>query len=69
MAAQNILLQAHAEGLTACWVCAPLFVPDLVVQTLGLAEDWEPLGLITLGKAAEERTKTRAPLETKIKFL
>jgi F420 biosynthesis protein FbiB-like protein len=69
MAAQNILLQAQAEGLAACWMCAPLFVPDLVRQTLGLAEDWEPLGLITLGKAAEERTKTRAPLKTKIKFL
>jgi F420 biosynthesis protein FbiB-like protein len=69
MAAQNILLQAQAEGLAACWVCAPLFVPDLVCQTLGLPEDWEPLGLITLGKAAEERTKTRAPLETKVRFL
>jgi F420 biosynthesis protein FbiB-like protein len=69
MAAQNMLLQAQAEGLAACWVCAPLFVPDLVRQTLGLPEDWEPLGLITLGKAAEERTKTRAPLETKVRFL
>lgn len=69
MAAQNILLQAQAEGLVACWVCAPLFVPDLVRQSLELPEDWEPLGLITLGKAAEERTKTRAPLETKIRFL
>jgi len=69
MAAQNILLQAQAEGLAACWVCAPLFVPDLVRQTLDLPEDWEPLGLITLGKPAEERTKTRAPLETKVRFL
>ena len=27
MAAQNLLLLAHAEGLGACWMCAPLFCP------------------------------------------
>jgi F420 biosynthesis protein FbiB-like protein len=41
MASQNLLLQAHAEGLAACWVCAPLFVPELVGETLGLPSDWE----------------------------
>ena len=69
MAAQNLLLLAHAEGLAACWVCAPLFVPGLVRETLNLPADWQPQGLITLGWAAETRGKTRAPLETKVKFL
>lgn len=69
MAAQNLLLLAHAEGLAACWVCAPLFVPEVVRETLDLPEDWEPQGLITLGYAAEKREKTRAPLESKIRFL
>jgi len=69
MAAQNLLLLAHAEGLAACWLCAPLFVPTLVRDSLGLPEDWEPQGLITLGHAAEERIKTRAALEDKVKFL
>jgi coenzyme F420-0:L-glutamate ligase / coenzyme F420-1:gamma-L-glutamate ligase len=69
MAAQNLLLLAHAEGLAACWVCAPLFVPGLVRETLNLPVDWQPQGLITLGWAAEAHEKTRAPLETRIKFL
>jgi F420 biosynthesis protein FbiB-like protein len=69
MAAQNLLLLAHAEGLAACWVCAPLFVSALVRETLGLPEDWQPQGLITLGYAAERREKQRAPIEARIKFL
>ena len=69
MAAQNMLLQAHAEGLAACWVCAPLFVPGLVRATLELPPDWEPQGLISLGYAAQTRQKTRLPLEMQVKFL
>jgi F420 biosynthesis protein FbiB-like protein len=69
MAAQNLLLLAHAEGLAACWLCAPLFVPELVRETLRLPEDWEPQGLITLGYVAEQRQKDRAPIDTRVKFL
>jgi len=69
MAAQNLLLLAQAEGLAACWLCAPLFVPELVQKTLGLPEDWEPQGLITLGQAAVERAKTREPVDSRVKFL
>jgi len=69
MAAQNLLLMAHAGGLAACWLCAPLFAPELVRNTLKLPEDWEPQGLITLGYAAEEKEKIRAPLETRVKFV
>ena len=52
MAVQNFLLAAHAEGLGACWMCAPLFCPDVVRDALGLPEDWEPQALITLGYPA-----------------
>ena len=69
MAAQNLLLLAQAEGLAACWVCAPLFVSNLVQETLDLPGDWQPQGLITLGYAAERRKKQRAPIEARIKFL
>lgn len=69
MAAQNLLLAAHAMGLGACWMCAPLFVPRLVRETLGLPQDWEPQGLITLGYPAEEKTKTREPLHSRVIFL
>ena len=52
MATQNLLLAAHAEGLGACWMCAPLFCPETVAAALGLPEAWEPQALVTLGKPA-----------------
>jgi len=69
MAAQNLMLMAHAQGLAACWLCAPLFVPELVQHTLNLPNDWQAQGIITLGYAAQKKEKTRAPLETRVKFL
>ncbi|HLM22160.1 MAG TPA: nitroreductase family protein [Propionibacteriaceae bacterium] len=50
--AQNILLLAHARGLGSCWMCAPLFCPDVVRTSLALPADWEPQALITLGRPA-----------------
>ncbi len=69
MAAQSLWLLAHDAGLGCCWLCAPLFVPELVRETLGLSADWEPQGLMTLGWPAQEKHKTREPLEQKVKFL
>lgn len=66
MAGQNILLAAHSHNLGACWMCAPLFCPDVVAETLNLPEDWQPQGIITMGYPDQERTKTRHELETKI---
>jgi F420 biosynthesis protein FbiB-like protein len=68
LAGQNLLLAAHALGLGACWMCAPLFCPDVVVETLELPEDWQPQGLIAVGYAAEEREKTRQPLATRVVY-
>ncbi|RME81135.1 MAG: hypothetical protein D6775_14415 [Caldilineae bacterium] len=61
LALGNLLLAAHREGLAACWMCAPLFAPDVVRQVLSLPADWQPQALITLGYPAETRTKTRRP--------
>lgn len=69
MAAQNLWLLAHDAGLGACWLCAPLFVPDLVRDTLVLPTDWEPQGLLTLGWPAEEKVKTRKPLSEVVHFV
>jgi coenzyme F420-0:L-glutamate ligase/coenzyme F420-1:gamma-L-glutamate ligase len=66
MAAQNLLLAAHAEGLGACWLCAPLFCQDTVRSTLDLPKDFEPQGIIVMGYPAEVREKTREPLETRV---
>lgn len=66
MAGQNILLAAHDVGLGACWMCAPLFCPDVVKDELKLPDDWQPQALLTVGYPAETREKTRKPLETSV---
>ena len=63
MAGQNLLLAAHALGLGACWMCAPLFCPDVVVDALRLPADWQPQGLVTLGWPAQTRSRGRRPLD------
>jgi F420 biosynthesis protein FbiB-like protein len=64
MAGENMLLAAHAEELGGCWVCAPLFVPELVQQELQLDADWLPQGMILLGYPADTGVRRdRRPLE------
>jgi F420 biosynthesis protein FbiB-like protein len=64
MATQNLLLAAHAAGLGACWLCAPLFCPDTVRGALDLAADLQPQGLITLGYPAQPgRERPRKALD------
>lgn len=53
-AIQNLLLEAYAEGLGACWFCAPLFCQEVVRDVLGIPKQVDPLALITLGYPAEE---------------
>lgn len=52
-AVQNLLLAAHDLGLGACWLCAPLFAPDVVRDALNLPPDWDAQALITLGYPAD----------------
>ena len=66
MAGQNLLLAAHDAGLATCWMCAPLFCPDVVREVLALPDDWQAQALITLGYPAETREKTRRPVETSV---
>lgn len=66
LACQNLLLAAHHYGLGACWMCAPLFVPELVQEVLELPESWHPQALITLGYPAESKRRDREPLEARV---
>lgn len=66
LAVQNMLLLAHAQGLGACWMCAPLFCPDVVRAELNLPADWIAQGLLTIGYPAEVRSKDREPIESKV---
>lgn len=49
MAVQNLLLAAQAEGLGACWMCAPLFCSEAVIGALDLPAEWQAQALVTLG--------------------
>jgi coenzyme F420-0:L-glutamate ligase / coenzyme F420-1:gamma-L-glutamate ligase len=51
-AVQNLLLAASANGLGACWCCAPLFCPGVVRRALDLARDFVPQALVTIGRPA-----------------
>jgi coenzyme F420-0:L-glutamate ligase / coenzyme F420-1:gamma-L-glutamate ligase len=63
MAVQNLLLAAHGEGLGACVMCAPLFCPDSVSDSLGLPNEWKPQMLVTIGTPANPgRIRARLPL-------
>lgn len=68
-AIQNLLLAAHAQGLGACWMCAPLFAPGEARAALDLPGDWEPQALVTLGYPAKPASpKTIQPLSTRVVF-
>ena len=58
-AAQNALLAAYEQGLDAGWMCAPLFCPENVVETLGLNSRLVPHALLTLGYAEGDPPKRR----------
>jgi coenzyme F420-0:L-glutamate ligase / coenzyme F420-1:gamma-L-glutamate ligase len=69
MATQNLLLATHAEGLAACWMCAPLFCPDVVRASLDVPPAWQPQGLITLGFPADAgRERPRKPLAAFVRY-
>ena len=53
MAGSYLLLAAHAEGLGAVWICAPLFTPETVREILELPKSWIAQGMILLGYPAK----------------
>ena len=64
MAVQNILVAAHAEGLGACWMCAPLFCQEEVGAALGVPPHWQAQALLTLGvPASKGKPPVRRPVD------
>jgi len=63
-AIQNLLLSIYASGLDGGWMCAPLFCPDVVRDTLELDQRLIPHALIPVGYAAKDPVRReRLPLD------
>jgi F420 biosynthesis protein FbiB-like protein len=63
-AVQNMLLMAYDLGLDTCWMCAPLFCPEIVCDVLHLDQRLIPHALITVGyAAADPRRREHRSLE------
>jgi len=63
-AAQNFLLAIASRGLASGWMCAPLFCPGVIRDTLGLASDLEPHAMFPIGHmAAPPRRRSRRPVD------
>jgi coenzyme F420-0:L-glutamate ligase/coenzyme F420-1:gamma-L-glutamate ligase len=41
------------RGVGSCWIGSTIFAADLVREELALPSDWEPLGAVAVGYAAE----------------
>ncbi len=52
-AVQALLVALAVRGVGSCWIGSTIFAADLVREELGLPLDWEPLGAVAIGYAAE----------------
>jgi nitroreductase len=63
-AVMNLLMQAHASGLGACWMAGPMIARDPICALLDIAPPWQMVGAIALGYPAgpPPEQKPRKPL-------
>ena len=63
-AVMNLLNQAHAEGLGACWMAGPMVARDDIQAALAIAEPWRMVGAVALGwPTAEPAKQPRKPID------
>jgi coenzyme F420-0:L-glutamate ligase/coenzyme F420-1:gamma-L-glutamate ligase len=52
-AVQALLVALAVRGVGSCWIGSTIFAADLVRAELELPPDWEPLGAVAIGYAAQ----------------
>src|SRR5512140_3006418 len=69
-AGAELLLAAHAEGLSGVWTCGPLFAPEVVRRALELDPRWEPQAMFFIGQAGQSpKPKEMKLLESVVRWL
>lgn len=59
-AVSGLLIGLSVRGVGSCWVGSTIFAASTVRQTLGLPDEWQPLGAVAIGYPADDRA-LRAP--------
>lgn len=52
-AVQALLVALAVRGVGSCWIGSTIFAAELVRDELSLSAEWEPLGAVAIGYAAE----------------
>jgi nitroreductase len=64
-----LLLQAHAEGLGACWMAGPMVAKRDIQALLGIKDPWRMVGAVALGhKELSPEAQPRKPLQKVVHF-
>jgi nitroreductase len=70
MAAQNLMLAAHALGIGSCCITGPLAAQGALKELLGFGQRRKIVCLVALGYSAEEpETPLRKPVEKIAKYI